>query len=68
MVPVENMRDHFLSFEYANLKSVKTKRDTFEFCNGLHMVFRNVWQHEGRFAPEFSHLKEAIRKKFHPVM
>lgn len=40
LIPIEEMRDHYLSQEYAKYKSVETKRDDFSYSNGLYLVYK----------------------------
>lgn len=44
LIPIEEMRDHYLSQEYAKYKSVTTKRDDFSYSNGLYLFYKNVFR------------------------
>lgn len=44
LLPIEAMRDHFLSQQYAEYKSIQTMRNDFSFCNNLYIVYKNVFR------------------------
>ena len=67
LVPLNEMRDHFLTQEYAKYKSVTTKRDDFSFSNGLYLFYKNVFRSKNKII-EIKFLKDVVAKKFHPIM
>eukprot|EP00347_Sterkiella_histriomuscorum_P013357 403365027 len=67
LVPLNEMRDHFLTQEYAKYKSVTTKRDDFSFSNGLYLFYKNVFRSKNKTI-EIKFLKDVVAKKFHPIM
>ena len=67
LVPVPQMRDHYLTQHYSKFKSVTTKMDDFNFSNGLYLFFKGVYKTNQRVI-EIKFLKDVVAKKFHPIM
>jgi len=67
LIPLDDLRDHYLTQEYAKYKSVTTKRNDFSYSNGLYTFFKNVFRMQDRII-EIKFLKDVVAKKFYPIM
>lgn len=67
LAPITQMRDHYLTQEYAKYKETRTKRDDFNFCNGLYLFYKAMYRSETQYI-EIRHLKDTVAKKFHPIL
>jgi ubiquitin C-terminal hydrolase len=46
LAPISELRNHFLTQEYAKYKEVKTKRDDFSFSNGMFLFYKYMFKME----------------------
>jgi ubiquitin C-terminal hydrolase len=67
MVPIDEMRNHYLTQEYAKYKTITTMRDDFSYSNGLYTFYKNVFKSR-QDVIEIRFLKEVVAQRFHPVM
>lgn len=66
-MPIDQLRDHYLTQEYAKYKTVSTKRDDFSYSNGLYLFYKSVFKSKQQVI-EIKFLKDTVARKFHPIM
>lgn len=59
LAPINDLRDHYLSQEYAKYKEITTKRESFDFCNGLYLFFKQGFVLKNNII-EIKHLKDTV--------
>jgi ubiquitin C-terminal hydrolase len=67
LVPIDELRDHFLKQDYAKFKSVRTARDDFSFCNGFYLFYKGIFKLKNKIVDP-SNLRELVSRKFQPIM
>lgn len=67
MVPINELRDHYLTQEYAKYKATDTLRNEFSYSNGLYTFYKNVFKSKLSVI-EIKYLKDVVSQRFHPIM
>lgn len=67
LAPITEMRDHYLLQKYASYKDIRTKRDDFNFSNGLYLFYKAMFKGDQRIV-DLYYLKNIVIKKFQPIM
>jgi len=64
---VTEMREYYLDQAYAEYKTLRTKRDSFDFCNSFYLFYKALWTQDIKVFNNHK-LKDATMRKFYPVM
>jgi len=67
LAPIMEMRDHYLLQKYAAFKDTRTKRDDFNFSNGLYLFYKAMYREDKKIV-DVNYLKNIVIKRFHPIL
>ena len=70
LLPISELRDHFVSQSYENVEGQTRTRNNFSFSNSLHEFYRTVFSKSSRdkrwvIRPTLKHL---LKRRFDPIM
>ena len=67
LAPIIEMRDHYLLQKYALFKDIRTKRDDFNYSNGLYLFYKAMYREDKKIV-DVNYLKNIVIKRFHPIL
>ena len=70
LLPINELRDHFILKQYTELKGQERKKNSFEFCNNFHNFFSVVFSKSSQtkqwvISPD---LRKLVKRNFDPLM
>jgi len=64
--PMLDLRNFYLSQDYAQYKQINTLSHSFDFSNSLFCFYKAMWKERSKVA-SIDMLRKQIQKKFNPV-